>query len=87
MVGTCKRVVKNRYIDICGTPNDHALDEWEFIELGQKKKIDVLPSSGITEYLGRSVRNFFKTFFFKKPPKVPNLGALFFNFSKKHPIC
>ena len=55
------------------------------------KKIDVLPSSRICEYLGRSVRIFFLIIFSKKQPKVPNLGAFSTYFLKKkgekHPLC
>ena len=53
--------------------------------LDQKKKIVVLPSSGIFEYLGRSVRKllfFFNHFFFKQQ-KVQNLGAFSTFFLKK----
>ena len=45
----------------------------------------MLPSSGISEYLGRSVEFFFNYFLFKAP-KVQNLGAFSTFFLKKGEI-
>ena len=51
----------------------------------------MLPSSGISEYLGLLVRNMFFNDIFKKHPKVSNLGAFSTFFlktgEKNHQIC
>ena len=53
--------------------------------LGLKKKIVVLPSNEISEYLGRLVGKyiFFLNYVFKKHPKLPNFGAFSTFFLKK----
>ena len=73
--------------DLCKMVGYHYIKTHLEVHLTKKKKkktqIVLLPSSGISENLGPSVRKYFLIIFFFKSIKSTNLGAISTFFLKK----